>query len=278
MDTFWRIWVVVWVEDSAGNLVQEMSGHGLSSTPGEGAFQNPYQVPIELYSNNLGIYNQTIAILPAASSITPAAVAPAVAGPRATAPVTKKLTLGTVATRGGAPILRGVPTAILAPHTASGDHIDSIFTEYFDGDPAKGGALFDTQHLPHVVPGAQYLDTARFVPQTCGEHQIYVKAIPTDGSAMTAMTRASFKVTDDPVASLDSMLAYVKAPAFPPLFRKVLVVYLEAARRSFVNQRPRDGAIQVKVLLDLLEHEERLFPPKIQKAVVNQLHDLLGCL
>jgi hypothetical protein len=54
-ETYWKNWVVVWVEDT-NNMVAELTDHGLVSQPaGIRSFQNPYQVPILLSSNDLGI-------------------------------------------------------------------------------------------------------------------------------------------------------------------------------------------------------------------------------
>jgi hypothetical protein len=270
------------VNTDTGLLEPEPTGHGFTTLPASSTqFHDPSQVPIELYSNNLGIYNQVVSIIGASSSTTPAASS-AIAGPAAreaaTTPAAKKLTLGKISTNSSSPVLRYQPTAILAPHVVTGDHVDSIFTEYFDGDPDKGGTVFDTQHVPHVVGGSQYVDRALFRPQTCGEHEIFVRAVPMDGSAATATAKAMFKVTDDPVGSIDSMITFVKSPTYPPRSRAAMLVYLNGAKKAFVANRTEEGAIAIRILLDLVKHGAFFLPPTVEKSLTDQMTDLLGCL
>jgi hypothetical protein len=282
-DTYWVIWVVAWVVNTdTGLLEPEPTGHGFTTLPASSTqFHDPSQVPIELYSNNLGIYNQVVSIIGASSSTTPAASS-AIAGPAAreaaTTPAAKKLTLGKISTNSSSPVLRYQPTAILAPHVVTGDHVDSIFTEYFDGDPDKGGTVFDTQHVPHVVGGSQYVDRALFRPQTCGEHEIFVRAVPMDGSAATATAKAMFKVTDDPVGSIDSMITFVKSPAYPPRSRAAILRYLNVAKQTFMAKRTLEGIVEMKILLKLVQDGAFGLPENVQQVIVNQINDLLGCL
>lgn len=49
-------WMLAWMEDVAGEKVAEVAGHGLTGTAAPGALNNIQEVPIEKYSNNVGMY------------------------------------------------------------------------------------------------------------------------------------------------------------------------------------------------------------------------------
>jgi len=277
-DTYWEIWVVVRVviNSKSSQIVPEPAGHGFSTAPpAVGSFHDPSQVPIEQYSNNLGIYSQVISIIGA--SATPTAATPALKV-AATTPAAKKLTLGKVTTSTTGPILRYRSTNILAPHIVTGDHVDSIFTQYFDGDPANGGNVFDTQHVSHVVGTGQYVDRAMFRPRTCGEHEIYVRAVPMDGTAITAMAKAKFRVTDDPVGLISELITYVKSPSYPRRSRVAMLAALDTAERAFNHDGTEEGEIAMKLLLKFVEDGGFDLPKDVREPIANSIKDLLGCL
>lgn len=69
---YFAFWVVVWMEDSNGNLVPEIQGHGLTSIPG--TLTKPSDVQLEMatatdgdtsvsYSNNVGFYHYAFSVL-----------------------------------------------------------------------------------------------------------------------------------------------------------------------------------------------------------------------
>lgn len=79
-DVYLRFWVLVWMEDSGGNLVQEMAGHGLAASPAEGTITKLGDVQVQPYSNNAGTFKQVIYIQDASAGAQPsvaAAAAPA---------------------------------------------------------------------------------------------------------------------------------------------------------------------------------------------------------
>ena len=142
-------------------------------------------MPIETYSNNLGFYDQVFTVLPVVSqtNVAQTAQVSAVKSRAMASTTTKHLAIGNLDTRNSAPVIRDVPITIIVPHIASGDHVDSIMSLYYDGDPSKGGVLFDAQHISRVQLESPYLDTASYRATTCGRHQIVVRAVSLDGSA-----------------------------------------------------------------------------------------------
>ncbi|WP_446742239.1 hypothetical protein [Silvibacterium acidisoli] len=265
----WKFWAVVWVEDSNGNLVAELPGHGLTALPpANGQYNSLADVPIEIYSNNLGFYNQAFTVLPV----------PSLASTGSSSTASKQLKLGTIATRSGVSAMRYVPTTILAPHTASGDHIDSLITQYYDGSPKRGGTLFDTQQIPRVVPGQTYTDNALFRPKTCGLHHIFVRSIPTDGSAPVATATTTLKVTDNPVRLIEDLIHYVNAPSYPRRVRSEILLHLDEAKRAFADNRTQAGAREMQTLLRLVDCGDLRVPPETREALTTSIRDLLGCL
>ncbi|MBV9033903.1 MAG: hypothetical protein JO182_05365 [Acidobacteriaceae bacterium] len=57
-------WVVVWIEDSSGKLVPELSGHGLTAVPGTLKSIADLKNGTEEYSNNVGFYNSEFYVFP----------------------------------------------------------------------------------------------------------------------------------------------------------------------------------------------------------------------
>ena len=276
----WKFWVVTWVEDN-GQLVSELPGHGLSSLPAANVqFSSLADVPIETYSNNLGFYNQVFTVLPAISqtNVTQTAQASAAKSRATASTATKHLTIGNLDTRNSAPVVRDVPITLIAPHIASGDHVDSVMSLYYDGDPSKGGVLFDAQHISRVQLENPYLDTASYRATTCGQHQIFIRAVPLDGSAPVATASKTFKVTSDPVSSINAIIVYVNSPGYPPRFRNAILAYLNAAKRSFTSKQTQSGTIQMQVLLNLVQGGALFVPSDVQQTLASQMRDLLGCV
>jgi len=145
-------------------------------------------------------------------------------------------------------------------------------------DAMMGGALFHVQHISRVLLGGPYIDTASYRARTCGRHEIFVRSIPMDGAAPIATARKSFKVTSDPVASIDDLIRYVNSPAYPRRFRNPILAHLNNARRSFTKGHTLVGAIQMQVLFKLVDNGAFFLPSDVRKALTDQMEDLLGCL
>jgi hypothetical protein len=196
-------WVVVWMQDAAGNLVPEMAGHGLTGVPG--TLTSIAQAPIEPFSNNVGFYNQPIYIAPPSTSqaAARAAVPPgtAVAAQSAVAP-------------GAVPAVRPIATPVRAPRViiedaaffaqrpVPGDKIvvsatlragaravSAAHVRFFDGDPARGGRMFDAELVPRIAAGQTWVLRVPFRPRTCGPRQIFVQV---DGQQLATSTLPVF--------------------------------------------------------------------------------------
>ena len=78
--TYHYFWVLVWVEDSAGNMISELPGHGLSAKPG--SLATIANAPLEevtldgvtsTFSNNVGYLHQVFYIAPEVTTAPPTA-------------------------------------------------------------------------------------------------------------------------------------------------------------------------------------------------------------
>jgi hypothetical protein len=260
----WKFWVVVWAEYN-GNLLGEISGHGLSALPTK-PFTSPAQVPVQTYSNNLGFYNQVFTVL-----------APAAAGK----PSTKSLlSLSDVHLRPGSIALRDLPVTIVTNHRSSANDIRSVLTLYYDGNPDADGTLFDTQSIDRV-PSGGVVDTARFTPSTCGLHRIFVRSIPQDGSAPIATSETTVEVTitlSQAVQSTSDLIAYLLNLHGPSQLQWVLDSYLVNARTDFEQHRYAQGQFSLQQFNEEISKQPGAFTPAAATAMQEEAEDILGCV
>lgn len=171
-DVYLRFWMVAWMEDGSGNLVQEMAGHGLATNPANAQIGAMGDVAIEPYSNNVGSFKQVFYIED--PNATGAAAAGAV---EASAAPTLTLSADLVVPAPQPPTVTGPLGKHLVTATiVSGDELSSLQLVYFDGDPAQGGQPFDWESVPYIAAGAKYVNRVTYTPQQCGQRTVYVVA------------------------------------------------------------------------------------------------------
>lgn len=169
-------WVVTWMEDANGNLVPEMPDHGLTANPATLNFQQITQVPFELHSNNIGMYgvNSPFYVCPQTVCSPPNGL---------TARRQGYLESVTVATREKLHLdERAQVTTHLRATNGDITHVNLL---YYDGDPKKGGRLFDVQRIAHMAPDLTYTHRAFFRAQTCGVHELFARAFTDDSPDFT---------------------------------------------------------------------------------------------
>ncbi len=169
-DTHWKFWVVVWMEDSSGELVEEIESHGLTAVPFVDV-DSFAEIPIETYSNNLGYYNQMFSLL------LPAVTAPAPVSP---APVERDLVIKTIETNLDL-FKKHVPSTIRVHFQASGEHYDGVNVLLFEGDSAEG-ELLDMESIPRMSKDEPTVVVFPYVPKTCGEHSLFIQTFQSDGN------------------------------------------------------------------------------------------------
>jgi hypothetical protein len=182
-------WVVVWGQDAQGKLMQELEGHGLKQDPAHLSFKQISEVPIEDYTNNIGMHH----------SHTPFFVRPKT---NANAAVTTVFVAGDV-TQLHANDIRVDAAPVRHPgersditvtiHNTSGGALSFEPIAIYDGDPDHGGKLIDYQEMPYVNAGGTYTLRSSLVPQTSGLHNIFVR-IGRQGNAAQGFGVASLHV------------------------------------------------------------------------------------
>ena len=262
----WKFWVVVWAEVN-GSIVAEIPGHGLVSLPAANApFNSLADVPIDIYSNNLGYYNQVFTVLGNTATSSP--------GKAAIKPI---LVVSNVGARNGSKTLRDEATPILANLRSTGTNI-AANVYYYDGNPNNGGQLFDTQRLSQIPSGRGYTDKANFTPKTCGVHQIFVQAVPLNGAISTARSLGSVRVTIDPLSETESLISYVQAMTAPVVVKQQLLNPLMAARDAYRNGRIVLGGIYLEGFKIAVQINRAQLPPDALTALKAEMKDVQDCL
>jgi hypothetical protein len=165
-----RFWVVVWMEDAAGNLVQEMAGHGLTADPQLATINTMGDVAVEPYSNNVGTFKQVFYVQGPAGLAGPVVAA---SEPPTLALASLVAVPPTPSPPAAGPLGKHLLTTVIGNGAAAQE---AVQVRYYDGDPAHGGRLFDWELIPYLAAGAQYVNRVMYTPQACGERTIYVTA------------------------------------------------------------------------------------------------------
>ncbi len=184
-DTNYKFWVVVWMEDSNGNLLNEIDGHGLTAIP-DTAVASFAEIPVETYSNNVGFYDQLFALVLPADS-TPGALNPE--------PVERRLAINALEIE--QELLKKHEQSMVRVHyQASGEHYDDVKVLLFEGDSADG-ELLDMDLIPRMSIDEPTVVAFPYIPKTCGAHSLFVQTFQNDGAEPVTETIA-FNVPCEP--------------------------------------------------------------------------------
>jgi hypothetical protein len=232
--TQWIFWVVVWMEDQNGNLVAELPGHGLTASPASLSFTDASQVPVEPYSNNVGLYGSysPFVINPPGQGTTPSAIE---RGDLAIA----AMTVGGQAASGMSIRLdRKVAVAVdlVAPRGDVGSHL----VAFYDGVPGQGGRAFDVLRVAGVSTGTPYRARTYFRPETCGPRTLVAVAAP-ERAAAAVSQHVTVNVTADAVEAIEALVASTARLDLPTGTARRLLTPLEAARTAFQNGRTAEA-------------------------------------
>jgi hypothetical protein len=193
-------WVVVWMQDGSGNLISEMPGHGLTAVPPAGTpnsagettlqFSGTQAAPgvvqfeecqppdqegdVNCYSNNIGFYRQFF-------YINPPTLLGGSPGPKGT------VDIGKIDVSANQITPRDTDT-LSATLSVSGAAVSGVSVNFYDGDPEKGGRLFDVEQVPHIAADAQYLVQTTYKSNACGVHQLF--AVVNKGKPSQVVRRA----------------------------------------------------------------------------------------
>jgi hypothetical protein len=268
-ETHWKFWVVAWMQDGSGNLVNEIAQHGLTGIPDQDV-DSLAQVPVETYSNNLGFYNQVFDLL---LPTTGTAVAPAAAPGGVERQLAVELVEGFPSA-----VLRDRTTTLRIRHRASGGQFDYVRAFAYDNDPRSGGKLIDMDIIPRVSEGTPFVTPFRYHPRTCGPKTLFLEAVSSDGG-LSAEGSVDVTVTLDPKERTQRLIAEVEALKVKPYAKKGLLAKLKAAQRSFRRGNDRAGLDQLNAFVNELRFKSwKKVPAADAMRLIAQVDDLQGCL
>jgi hypothetical protein len=237
-------WVVTWMQDARGELAAEMPGHGLTSVPGSNLTQIT-QVPIQPYSNNVGMYgvHQHFYVCPASGcemQQTTGAIGITTAG-----------SLKSITISADTKMLLEQRNKVNATLRATGGDVGPVNIAYYDGDPVKGGTLLDIQQIQHMEAGATYAHRTFFTPETCGTHTLYVSAWTANSPEIQA--RSSTRVSID---SIDFVKALTDSTATADItdrrLGRNLLDLLNTALQSFRHGQMHVGNTVLSIYIQQL--------------------------
>lgn len=209
---YYAYWVTVWAEDLNGNVLSELTGHGLGS-----GFDpaTPYDfitdVPLETvssqgsssssFSNNVGMYKKVFAILPDEDLLAQEFDAQ----PAQPAPAQLSIDRQHIAPFEG---LLGEPVLISAQVASAGGALPGTTVLFYDDDPESGAPAFDTEFLPHIRAGDAHFVQASYNPVSCGTHEIFMRA--THAYGLTDTTSLLVDVGVDPEQEIAFLIDQVR--------------------------------------------------------------------
>jgi len=161
-DQYLAFWVLVYMKDTNGNLVAELPGHGLTGIPPTLNSISAATPFLEPYSNNIGFYKSLFYVEPVDA---PATADPTKAG----------LSLNQVEVSASNVLLGQKVTISGLVH--SGKEIDGLSIMFFDGDPAKGGKLFDVDQISHIRANGSHLVKTVYHANSSGTHTLFLQAM-----------------------------------------------------------------------------------------------------
>jgi len=192
-NTYHIFWVVAWAEDSGGNLLSELSGHGLNAKPG--SLNSIGDVSLEMvtldgeqktFSNNVGYLHSKFYIAPA--------------GQQAPAPLDPELSIQNVQVTPSetAPGERVIVSAEIASENAAADAVhvqffpDAAAWQAHQDDSAQSvPRAFDVELLPHIAAGATDHLEVPYRTTACGSQTVLIVA-QSGAQGDTATATASF--------------------------------------------------------------------------------------
>jgi len=261
-DTYLVFWVVAWMENG-GSLVAEIPGHGLTAIPLP-TLTSIAEVPIEQYSNNVGLYPQPLYVasktnsqsVPVATedgevTIENVQISPAQIAPDGKVKVRVRLRAGARAT-------------------------DNLSLFFYDGDPEAGGKAFDIERIPYIRAQDIYTDRVLFQPRTCGTHTIF--AVPRPGAA-TAAAMATVEVGIDPLVGLADLLRVTETADLPRKIEKDLTARVRNAQKAFARGNPDKAFDKLAGFRNkVLARRGGKIPTVTADALLAVLDRIVGCI
>lgn len=192
-DTWWIFWVVVWPEDSEGNLVDELPGHGFTDSsfnPGD-VYKSILDVPLERvtvveagqsvltsFTNNIGFWKQAFYVAP--DNIINEVLTTADTGEIVIENVTVERDN----------IFVDDEILVEADVWSIGARSEALAVTLDEGHPDDTEQVYDIEVMSHILADDSNKFSVLYQPKRCGERDLYLSAGP-EGPAEPTATRAS---------------------------------------------------------------------------------------
>jgi len=168
-DRYITFFVVVWIQNKDGSIGSEMAFHGLNKFDPSKPINSFSDLAAfeEEYGNNIGFYNSAFYVF-----AKPPATLNRKLGTKAN--TTPELHMSAVKTSASS-IKPGERLEITATLQTGDQGVAAVTARFFDGDPANGGKVFDSERIAYIRPNARYGLRILFPLSDCGSHQIFVQ-------------------------------------------------------------------------------------------------------
>jgi len=188
-DTYWIFWVVVWPEDSNGNLVKELPGHGFTDSsfnPGD-VYKSILDVPLEIvtveeagvniqtsFTNNIGFWPQEFYVAP--ETINDEIFTSEDFGEIVIENVTIERDN----------IFVDDEILVEADVWSIGARTEALAVTLNEGHPDDTDQIYDIEIMSHVLADDSNKFSVLYQPKLCGERDLYLSAGPEGPSAPSA--------------------------------------------------------------------------------------------
>ncbi len=270
-DSFWRVWGVAWAHDSKG-VVTEIADHGVDfSAPANPKMAVPewtsfVEVPVELYSNNVGFYGQVFTL-----------TAPATETNGEASPLAQDLDVIAIKVDPDQPLRRRYNT-VRATVLATGGTADFVVARFSDLDPTMDGSLFDINIIPRLQGDTEFVTKGAFIPDSCGWGEVVVEAIPHGGGLPTARSSTNVFVTTDPVDDIGALAQAIDDMGLTRT-KRILQAKLLAAANLFAEDEEIAGIARLEVFIDLVARQSGLrIPSETADGLIAEAQSIIDCL
>ena len=275
-------WVLTWAETN-GKLLEEMAGHGLTEIPSQ--VDDITKVPLEFveveiegdnesrsFTNNVGFYNQTFFVCSAddeCASTGSALPASAEAG--------GDLIVDEVTTETDDAMLGD--SIKVSAHIATTDQpFKPLSVFFYDGDPTdETSRVFDHEYVPFVGSNSSYIVGSRYLPLSCGPHEIHVVVAAAGGAPVTNL--AMLDVTVDPFDEVATLIEMVRRLELQRGLEFSLTSKLSGVRSRFARGQTN---VAINKLNVFSRQVQALSGKKIgvssADSIQAQVDRLIGCL
>ena len=188
-DTWWIFWVLVWAENSNGDIVEELPGYGFTNSsfrPGD-VYNSILDVPIEIvsveeagenvqtsFTNNIGFWPQEFYVAPL--TINDELFTSTENGEIAIENITVEMDN----------IFVDDEIQIEADVRSIGARTQALTVTLHEGHPDDTEETYDIEIISHILADDSNKFRVLYQPKLCGERDLYISAGPEGPSALTA--------------------------------------------------------------------------------------------